>query len=171
MLVTESRFCRASADQEVSMKSFLASSALALASMMSMAQKIAGAAPGEARVEVATLRNSKGHVLCTLFDSEDAYRQLRPAMRLVVEPMQPVTECVFHNVPPGAYMISAVHDENDDGKLDKGLFGMPKEGYGVSNNHTYTLKGPEFAESVVQLGEGLTSISIRLRYPGGESPQ
>jgi uncharacterized protein (DUF2141 family) len=92
-------------------------------------------------------------------------------MRLVVPPIQPVTACVFHDVPPGAYMISAVHDENDDGKLDKGLFGMPKEGYGVSNNHTYALKGPDFTESVVQLGDGLNSISIRLRYPGGESPQ
>jgi uncharacterized protein (DUF2141 family) len=153
------------------MKSFLASSAFALASLVSAAQKIAAATPGEVRVEVATLHSSKGHVLCTLFDSEDAYKQLRPVMRLVVAPIQPVTTCVFHGVPPGAYMISAVHDENDDGKLDKGLFGMPKEGYGVSNNHTYVLKGPDFTESVVQLGDGLNSISIRLRYPGGESPQ
>jgi uncharacterized protein (DUF2141 family) len=152
------------------MKSFLASSALALASLVSAAQKIA-AATGEVRVEVATLHRSKGHVLCTLFDSEESYKQLRPAMRLVVDPIQPVTICTFHDVAPGAYMISAVHDENDNGKLDKSLFGMPKEGYGVSNNHTYALKGPDFAESVVQLGEGLTSVSIRLRYPGGESPQ
>jgi uncharacterized protein (DUF2141 family) len=153
------------------MKSFLASSALALASLASAAQKIAAATPGEVRVEVATLHSSIGHVLCTLFDSEDAYKQLRPAMRLVVDPIQPVTTCTFHDVAPGAYMISAVHDENDNGKLDKSLFGVPKEGYGVSNNHTYALKGPDFAESVVQLGDGVTSISIRLRYPGGESPQ
>jgi uncharacterized protein (DUF2141 family) len=153
------------------MKNFLASSALALTSLVSVAQKLAAATPGEVRVEVAALHSSKGHVLCTLFDSEDAYKQLRPAMRLVVDPIQPVTTCIFHDVAPGAYMISAVHDENDDGKLDKGLFGMPKEGYGVSNNHTYALKGPDFTESLVQLGEGLNSISIRLRYPGGESPQ
>jgi uncharacterized protein (DUF2141 family) len=150
------------------MNSFLASSALALASMTSVAQRIAAPAPGEVRVEVATLHNSKGHVLCTLFDSEDAYRQLRPAKRLVVDSIQPVTTCIFHDVAPGTYMVSAVHDENDNGKLDKGLFGMPKEGYGVSNNHTYALKGPDFAESVVQIGDGSTSISIRLRYPGEE---
>jgi uncharacterized protein (DUF2141 family) len=153
------------------MKSFLASSAFALASLVGAAQTIAAATPGEVRVAVATLHSSKGHVLCALFDSEDAYKQLRPTMRLVVDPVQPVTSCVFHDVPSGAYMISAVHDENDNGKLDKGLFGMPKEGYGVSNNHTYALKGPDFTESVVQLGDRVTSISIRLRYPGGESPQ
>ena len=149
------------------MKSFLAGSALALTSLVTIAQQITG----EVRVEVAALRSSKGHVLCTLFDSEDAYKQLRPAMRLVVDPVQPVTTCTFRDVPPGSYMISAVHDENDNGKLDKSLFGMPKEGYGVSNNHTYALKGPDFTESVVRLGAGSNSISIRLRYPGGESPQ
>ncbi len=130
----------------------LTGSVLVLATLVGLAQRSA-AAPGEVRVEIATLHNVKGHVLCTLFDSEDAYKQLRPAMRLVVDPMQPVTTCLFHDVAPGIYMVSAVHDENDNGKLDKGLFGMPKEGYGVSNNHTYALKGPDFTESGVQLGE------------------
>jgi uncharacterized protein (DUF2141 family) len=92
-------------------------------------------------------------------------------MRVAVDPIQPLTTCIFHEVAPGAYMISAVHDENDNGKLDKGLFGMPKEGYGVSNNRTYALKGPDFTESVVWLGDRLNNISIRLRYPGGESAQ
>jgi uncharacterized protein (DUF2141 family) len=148
---------------------FLASLTLALASLVSAAQKSAALVPGEVQVEVATLHNSKGHVLCTLFDSEDAYKQLRPAMRLVVDPIQPVTTCLFRDVAPGVYMISAVHDENDNDRLDKGLFGMPKEGYGVSNNHTYALKGPDFKESAVTLGDGPKTIAIQLRYPGGES--
>jgi uncharacterized protein (DUF2141 family) len=153
------------------MRSFLASSALAVASLVSAALKVAASSSGEVRVEIATLHSSKGHVLCTLFESEDAYRQLRPAMRVAVDPIQPVTTCIFREVAPGAYMISAVHDENDNGRLDKGLFGVPKEGYGVSNNRTYALKGPDFTASVVPLGDGLNNISIRLRYPGGESPQ
>jgi uncharacterized protein (DUF2141 family) len=148
---------------------FLASSALALASMASAAQKVAAAAPGDVRVEVATLHNSKGHVLCALFDSEDAYMQGRPAMRVIADPMRPVATCIFHDVAPGVYMISAVHDENDDGKLDKNLFGAPKEGYAVSNNHTYILKGPDFKESSVELHDGPNTIELRLRYPGPDS--
>ena len=151
------------------MSSFLARSAFALASLVTATQKTEAASLGEVRVEVGALHSSKGHVLCTLFESDDAYKQLRPTMRVVVDSILPVTTCIFHEVAPRAYMISAVHDENDNGKLDKGLFGMPKEGYGVSNNRTYALKGPDFTESVVQLGEGLTSISIRLRYPSAGS--
>jgi uncharacterized protein (DUF2141 family) len=139
--------------------------------LLSAARNVAGGTPGEVRVEVGTLHGTKGHVLCTLFDSEAAYKQLRPAKCLVVVAVQPITTCVFQDIAPGAYMITAVHDENDNGVLDKTIFGMPKEGYGVSNNHTYAFKGPEFTESAVQLGNGLQSVSIRLRYPGGESPQ
>jgi uncharacterized protein (DUF2141 family) len=111
---------------------FLASSALALASMASAAQKVA-------------------------------------AMRVIADPMRPVAACIFHDVAPGVYMISAVHDENDDGKLDKNLFGAPKEGYAVSNNHTYILKGPDFKESSVELHDGPNTIELRLRYPGPDS--
>src|SRR5258708_19464133 len=101
------------------MKSSLASSALALVSLVSAAQKIAAAAPGEVRVEVATLHSSKGHVLCALFDSEDAYKHLRPATPLLVDPVQPVTTSTFPDVAPRAYMISAVHDQNDNGNTAK----------------------------------------------------
>jgi uncharacterized protein (DUF2141 family) len=153
------------------MRVSLAGCVLAVGALPSAAQNVAGANPGEVRVEVGALHGTKGHVLCTLFDSEAAYKQLRPAKRLVVVAVQPITTCVFQDIAPGAYMITAVHDENDNGVLDKTIFGMPKEGYGVSNNHTYALKGPEFRESAVQLGNGLQSVSIRLRYPGGESPQ
>jgi uncharacterized protein (DUF2141 family) len=156
---------------------FLARSVLALT--MAAVSLIGGARQGiagspdpahgavEVRVEVATLRNSNGHVLCTLFDSEDAYRQLHPTLQLTVEATRPVTTCVFHEVTPGIYMISAIHDENDNGKLDKNFLGMPKEGYGVSNNHTYATKGPVFKESAVEIGDRRKAIAIQLRYPGG----
>jgi uncharacterized protein (DUF2141 family) len=147
---------------------FLTHPAAALVSIIGSAHATAAATPGDVRVEVATLHNAKGRVLCTLFDSQDAYKQLRPVMRLSVEPTKPITICVFHDVGAGVYMISAVHDENDNGKLDKNFFGMPTEGYGVSNNHTYATKGPAFKESAVTLGDGLKTIAIQLHYPGAE---
>ena len=149
----------------------LAGCLLAVGPLLRAAQNVVGATAGEVRVEVSALHGTKGHVLCALFDSKAAYKKLRPAKRLVVAAVQPITTCVFQDIAPGAYMITAVHDENDNGALDKTIFGMPKEGYGVSNNHTYALKGPEFTESAIQLGNGLQSVSIRLRYPGGESRQ
>jgi uncharacterized protein (DUF2141 family) len=122
--------------------------------------------PHDVRVLVATPRNNRGHIICSLFASEEAYSKLRPALKVVVAPTLPETTCVFHNVDFGTYMVSAVHDENDNQKLDKNLFGMPKEGYGVSNNHTYAMKAPVFGESTFTVS-GTTEmiLKIELRYP------
>ena len=120
----------------------------------------------DVRVVVATPRNQRGHLICSLFDSEEAYSRLRPAQRVVVVPTLPETTCVFHNVGSGTYMVSAIHDENDNQKLDKNIFGMPKEGYGVSNNHTYAMKAPVFGESTFTVsGASEMILRIELRYP------
>jgi uncharacterized protein (DUF2141 family) len=58
-----------------------------------------------------------------------------------------------------------MHDENDNRKLDRNLFGVPTEGYGVSNNHTYALSSPKWDEStfVVESGKSV-GLGIALRY-------
>ncbi len=33
----------------------------------------------------------------------------------------------IHDLPYGRYAISTYHDENDNGELDSGLFGIPTE--------------------------------------------
>ena len=123
-------------------------------------------APRDVRVVVVTPRNNYGHILCSLFDSAEAYSKLRPVQQVAVVPTLPETTCVFHNVDSGTYMVSAIHDENDNQKLDKNLFGMPKEGYGVSMNHTYAMKAPLFSESTFTVS-GTTEmvLKIELRYP------
>ena len=73
--------------------------------------------------------------------------------------------CTFTDLPAGTYAVSVMHDENGNGKLDKGVFGIPKEGYGVSNNKTYAMAAPKWSESKFSLGAGETkTLSIRLRY-------
>lgn len=121
----------------------------------------------DVRVVVATPRNNHGHIICSLFDSEDTYSKVRPTQRVVVVPTLPETTCVFHNVDSGTYMVSAIHDENDNQKLDKNFLGMPKEGFGVSNNHTYAMKAPVFSESTFTVsGASEMVLMIQLRYPG-----
>ena len=40
----------------------------------------------------------------------------------------------FENVQPGDYAIMALHDENDNKRMDFRENGMPLESYGMSNN-------------------------------------
>lgn len=40
----------------------------------------------------------------------------------------------FDNLPPGDYAITLYYDENDNGKLDTGMFRIPREKAAFSNN-------------------------------------
>ncbi len=53
------------------------------------------------------------------------------------------------------------HDENDNGKLDTNLVGMPVEGYGFSNN-PQVMRKPTFDERASTYRAG-TAIDITLR--------
>jgi len=54
---------------------------------------------------------------------------------------------VFYDVEYGVYAVSVVHDVNENNRLDKGLFGIPVEDYGFSNNAKPGLFGPPSFES------------------------
>jgi uncharacterized protein (DUF2141 family) len=61
--------------------------------------------------------------------------------------------------------MAVVHDENGNGRLDKSLLGVPSEGYGVSNNRTYALSGPNWQESTFTVtGAEPVVLQVKLRY-------
>ena len=65
-------------------------------------------------------------------------------------------------LPEGEYAISVYHDENDNNKLDTGVFGIPTEGYGFSNNVKGFMGPPSFKESKFSLTKDNTLIRINL---------
>jgi acyl-CoA reductase-like NAD-dependent aldehyde dehydrogenase/uncharacterized protein (DUF2141 family) len=68
-------------------------------------------------------------------------------------------------LPPGHYAVSAYLDENSNGKLDSGLFGIPKEPVGVSNNPPHRMGPPRFQDCVFTLGSATQTLSINLVRP------
>src|SRR4029453_7026261 len=54
-------------------------------------------------------------------------------------------------LPPGVYAASVLHDENRSGDMDVGLAGIPKEGYGVTNNPKPTFRAATFQEATFTL--------------------
>ncbi len=69
----------------------------------------------------------------------------------------------FKDIPNGTYAISVIHDENENKKLDKNFLGIPKEGYGFSNNIRPKFRGATFKESKFKLNRD-KNISIKLGY-------
>ena len=65
------------------------------------------------------------------------------------------------DLPPGRYALAVYVDRNGNGKLDRGMFGIPSEPYGFSNGGG-AFGPPEFGEAQVELGEADMTIRIDL---------
>ncbi|NVJ85298.1 MAG: DUF2141 domain-containing protein [Algoriphagus sp.] len=58
------------------------------------------------------------------------------------------------SLPPGKYAICAFHDEDENGKLNKNLFGYPLERYGFSNNPSVGFSIPSFEKCLIEIKAG-----------------
>ncbi|MGC6431373.1 MAG: DUF2141 domain-containing protein [Jejuia sp.] len=84
-------------------------------------------------VTVTNLQNNDGNVFLAIYNSEDKFlNKSYKAFRAKIYDNGCVVE--FKNVPNGEYAVSIYHDANGNKKLDTGMFGIPKEDYGCSNN-------------------------------------
>ena len=126
------------------------------------------AAKQDVVVTAVDLRSAKGTVLACLTASESDFPDCgddRLAQRRVVRANSRVT-IVFHDVPPGEYAISLLHDENGNGKADKTLF-LPKEGFGFSRDAKASFGPPRFSSAAFKVAEGTPVYhTIRMRYIG-----
>ena len=88
---------------------------------------------------VATgLKNDKGEVQFSLYNKEGTIpdKTLSKYYKMKRVPITGTTaKAVFKDLPDGRYAVSVFHDENNNGKIDKGLI-MPEEGVGLSNYKT-----------------------------------
>lgn len=67
----------------------------------------------------------------------------------------------FEDIKPGKYAVMVMHDENDNGKLDSNILGIPKEGYGFSNNPR-VMRQPTFDESMIEIKDADVAITINV---------
>jgi uncharacterized protein (DUF2141 family) len=65
----------------------------------------------------------------------------------------------------GQYEAVMFHDANGNGVLDQGIFGVPIEGYGFSNNVRPHFHAPSMSSAAFLVSEGDTHLRIRLHYP------
>ena len=119
-------------------------------------------------IRVIGARNAKGAIRAAVFrdakgfpnDTSDAVQTQAAA----IDPQTLSANIVFTNLPEGIYAVSVFHDENMNQKLDKNFMGIPKEGYGASNNPKKKMGPPSFQETKFQLSGTLQVLEIKLMY-------
>ncbi len=71
---------------------------------------------------------------------------------------------IVNDLKEGNYAITLLDDANGNEKMDKGLFGIPKEGYGFSNDVKPGMKCPPFELCTFIVRQGHNSLKIRMQY-------
>ena len=101
-------------------------------------------------LEITALRSDEGKVSIQLFDENHVV-----VKQLHTNISEGKSIVSVDSLSPGQYAIRYYHDEDDNGEMDTGLFGIPKEGYGFSNNARGKFGPPEFTEWLFVLEKDL----------------
>ncbi len=120
--------------------------------------------PGGAPIEVAVsgVREAKGNIHVDICLEEQFLTSDCPWVG--VAPAQVGTTIVMvRDVPPGRYAAQAFHDRNANGKVDRGLFGIPREAVGFSRDAPTPMRAPHFEDAVFEHGATLQRIGFTLR--------
>ena len=131
-----------------------------------LAAMAAPAAANEVTITVTDLRSTKGVVRACMTTKEDIFPKCikDPTSHRTVVPAGDKVTIRFSGVKPGSYAIALLHDENDNGKADRALGMMPKEGYGFSRDAPVRMAPPKFKDAVFDHGEEAQSLTIKMRY-------
>ena len=117
-------------------------------------------------IKVKDLRNSKGVVQFAVYNKEgsipdEKYKKYYKKDIAVIN--NKTSFITFNDLPKGKYAINILHDENENGKIDK-KFILPIEGIGFSN---YTSIGftnkPKFSKASFELDSN-KEVNIKIIY-------
>lgn len=117
-------------------------------------------------VKVMDLRNSKGLVQFALYNTEDSFpdeHYKNYYRKLTAKIANSTSTVTFENLPVGRYAVNILHDEDEDGKIKKGII-LPKEGIGFSNFKSLKITNrPSFKKAAFDL-DSQKSIEVVVIY-------
>jgi uncharacterized protein (DUF2141 family) len=120
-------------------------------------------------VVVEGLRSTRGELLVEIYpDDKDRFLVRGGRVARVREKLTADSPTVCIAAPePGLYAVVLYHDENADQKFNRNAVGLPREGFGLSNNPAIRLAMPSLKSVRFRVEPGETIIHVRMRYPTG----
>ncbi len=128
-----------------------------------LVQQVAKA--GTLKIDVTGLKNDKGFVQLVIYNNAKNFPKDGKYYKLYkLKITGKKSILTVKNMPPGTYAIALMHDENSNKKMDKNMVGIPKEGFGFSNNPRVVFKEPTYNECKFDIGGNGKAVSIKLIY-------
>lgn len=97
-------------------------------------------------IEITDLRNNNGKIVLDFYNEQE--ETVMSANQVIID-----NKCiiVLNNIKPGIYGFKYFHDENENSELDTNLIGIPKEGYGFSNNAKGRFGPPDLEKTLFEV--------------------
>jgi uncharacterized protein (DUF2141 family) len=117
-------------------------------------------------IHVTGFRNTKGLLGAELFTSSAGWpEEVDKSFRHEHFPIEgDHATARFDHIPAGKYGVVVLHDENENRKLDRNVFMVPKEGFGFANNPRVFLAAPPIEKATIPVTCPATTTEIRLIY-------
>ena len=115
-------------------------------------------------ISVVGIKNTRGTIIINLYNASTGFpTDMSKALQTKKIPASTVLLQTNFKTTNGSYAVSVMHDANNNGKMDKNFFGIPTEGYCVSNNAKGFMSAPSFADAKFNLKSDVTQI-LKLIY-------
>lgn len=99
-------------------------------------------------LNIQNLSSTTGRVLVAIYKASDDFMATDKCFIRKALPINMVSnDYLIENVPAGEYAVVVLHDMNNNNKMDLNFLGIPKEGYGFSNNPSSKMRQPNYEES------------------------
>ncbi len=117
-------------------------------------------------VTIEKVRSSNGTIKVELYSGEAKKegKKGKKVARTRVKAQQGETKLCLNAPSEGNYSIALYHDENDNKKFDRNFLGIPKEGFGFSNNPPLRLGMPKQKEMRFKVEHTATNLRISVVY-------
>lgn len=120
--------------------------------------------PGDLSVNIPNIKGNKGEIVIAVYSSREQFPKVGMEYRVVRFPANAAGSTFrIQDIKPGEYAVAMYHDENSDGICNLNFLGIPKEGYGFSNNIKPVFSVPSFEDCKIKL-TGHTHITVQLIY-------
>lgn len=114
-------------------------------------------------VTISNVKSETGYIMAAMFNSKDTFLgdSIVRAERVAINGDSVTFN--YKDLPEGEYAITVYHDVDADGELDTGMFGIPSEPYGFSNDAPVRFGPPKWKDAKFSVAENGATQSITLK--------
>ena len=117
---------------------------------------------GSLKVKLSNIKET-GKIKIGVYRNGDEFPDAKFLVKtLIGEGVNGQCEVQVEEIPFGSYAIAIYQDVNGNGKLDKGMFGIPSEPFAFSNNFRPKFGGPSFEKCKFDFTKDNQAVQIEM---------